>query len=74
MLHTKLISLLRLLRSEAVRDAFFEITARLCGAAWMGAALLYFYYGGEALAAIRSLWIVGLVLLGAAVSAKSTDE
>lgn len=74
MLKAFAIRLLRQLRSPPFRDVFVGVTARLCGASLAGSALLYYRDGDKAQAAIWSLWVVGLMLFTASVTAKLGDK
>lgn len=74
MLKPSVIRCLRQLRSPPFRDVFAGLTARLSGASFAGSALIYFRDYDKAQAAIWSLWVVGLMLFGAAVAAKLGDK
>jgi hypothetical protein len=74
MLKPSVIRFLRQLRSPPFRDVFVSVTARLSGASFAGSALIYYRDGDKAQAAIWSLWVVGLMLFGAAVTAKLGDK
>jgi hypothetical protein len=74
MFKSSVIRVLRQLRSPPFRDVFVGVTARLCGASLAGSALLYYLDGINAQAAIWSLWIVGLLLFAAAVTASFGEK